>query len=113
MRHICKIQELEIRVIIKGMPPKEIQQDFMETLGKESPSYSTVKQQAAKFNRGRESVEDDGQSSRPKDSPLKKISWFCTPWLNVIGDETCEAELAKWAYVLVLNDILGMSKISA
>ena len=27
----------------KGMPPKEIHEDFMETLGKESPSYCTVK----------------------------------------------------------------------
>ena len=27
----------------KGMFPKEIPEDFMETLGKESPSYSTVK----------------------------------------------------------------------
>ena len=47
MRHIYKIVKLEIRVVIKyfckkRMPPKEIHQEFMETLGKESP-YSTVK----------------------------------------------------------------------
>ena len=27
----------------KGMPSKEIHEDFMETLGNESPFYSTVK----------------------------------------------------------------------
>ena len=45
MRHICKIEKLEIKAVIKyfckkGMTPKEILEDFMETLGKESPSYS-------------------------------------------------------------------------
>ena len=52
MRHICKMEKLEIRAVIKylckylckkGMPPKEIHEDFMETLGNESPSYSIVK----------------------------------------------------------------------
>ena len=37
MRHICKMEKLEIRVVLKyickkGMPPKEIHEDFMETL---------------------------------------------------------------------------------
>ena len=50
------------------MPPKEIQENFMETLRKESPSYSTVKKWATEFKRGRESVEDDGWSGRPKDA---------------------------------------------
>ena len=35
MRHICKMEKLEIRAVIKyfckkGMPPKEIHEDFME-----------------------------------------------------------------------------------
>ena len=52
------------------MFPKEIHEDFIEILGKESPFYSTVKKLAAefKFNRKRESVEDDGRSGLPKDS---------------------------------------------
>ena len=70
MRHICKMEKFEMRAIIKyfcknGMPPKEIHEDFMETLGKEYP-YSTEKKWAAEFKRGRESVEDDGPSGRPK-----------------------------------------------
>ena len=43
-------------------------EDFMETLGKESPSYSTVQKWTAEFKRARESVEDDGRSGRPKDA---------------------------------------------
>ena len=45
MRHICETKKLEIRSVIKhfckkGMPHQEIHEDFRETLGKESPSYS-------------------------------------------------------------------------
>ena len=40
----------------------------METLGKEFSSYGTVQKWAAEFKRGRESVEDDGRSGRPKDA---------------------------------------------
>ena len=48
MRHICKMEKLEIRADIKyfckkGKPPKEIHEDFVETLGKESPSHSSEK----------------------------------------------------------------------
>ena len=48
MRYVSKMEKLEIRAVIKyfckkGMPTKETPEDFMETLGKESPSYSTVK----------------------------------------------------------------------
>ena len=49
------------------MPPKEIHEDFMDTLGKESPSYSTVKKGSAEFKMEKESIEDDGRSGRPKD----------------------------------------------
>ena len=50
------------------MPPKEIHEYFMETLGKEFFSLSTVKKWAAGFKRGRASVVNDGQSGRPKDA---------------------------------------------
>ena len=57
MRHICKMEKLEIRVDIKyfrkkGMPPKKIHEDFMENLGKKSPSYNTVKKWSAVLKRG-------------------------------------------------------------
>ena len=61
MRYICKMEKLEIRAVIKyfckkGMTPKEIHEDFMETLEKGSPSYSTVKKWTVEFKRGTESV---------------------------------------------------------
>ena len=63
MLHICKMEKLEIRVVIKyfckkGMSPMEIQ---------ESPSYSTAKKLATEFKRVRESIEDDEWSGHPKD----------------------------------------------
>jgi hypothetical protein len=41
------MEKVEIRAVIKylckkGMSPKEIHEDFIDTLGKVSPSYSTV-----------------------------------------------------------------------
>ena len=47
MQHVCKMEKLQIIAVIKyfckkGMPPKEIHVDFMETLGNESP-YSSEK----------------------------------------------------------------------
>ena len=50
-----------MRVVIKcfckkGMSSNEIHEDFMETLGKESPFYSTVKKWVAVFHMGRERV---------------------------------------------------------
>ena len=90
MRHICKMKKHKIREVIKyfskkGMPPKEIQEDFMETLGKKTPSHNTVKKWAAEFKRGRESVEDVGQSGQtvPNMPPLMNMSRSCTPWLYV------------------------------
>ena len=70
---LLQMEKLEIRVVIKyfcrtGMSPKETHKDFMKILRKESLSYSTVKKWAAEFKRGRESVEDIGQSGRPKDA---------------------------------------------
>ena len=47
MRQICKMENVEVRAVIKylckkGITLKEIYEDFMKTLGNESPSYSTV-----------------------------------------------------------------------
>ena len=51
------METLEIGAVIKyfckkGMPPKETHEDLMETLGKESHSYSTVIKWKEEFKRG-------------------------------------------------------------
>ena len=66
-------RQVEVKAVIrylriKGISPKEIHEDFMEILGKESPSYSTEKKWVAEFRRGRESIEDDEWSGRPKEA---------------------------------------------
>ena len=71
------MEKLEIRTVIKyfcktGMPPKELHEDFMETLGKESPTLQSEKW-AAGFKWGKESIED-GEQSTPNMSPLMKMS---------------------------------------
>ena len=72
------MEKLEIRAVIKyfykkEIPTKEIHKDFMETLGKESPSYSTVKTWAAEFKSGRESIGMMGGLAAPKMSLLKTL----------------------------------------
>ena len=67
----------------KGIPPKEIHEDFMETLGKESP-YSTVKKWAG----GQREFRMVDSLAAQRCYGYLKISRSCTPWLCVIG-ETC------------------------
>ena len=69
------MEKLEIRTVIKYfckkiMPPKKINEDFMDTLGKETPSYtcSTVNKWTVEFKTEKENVWDDGPSGRPKDA---------------------------------------------
>ena len=53
----------------------------------------------------------------PKMPLLMKMSLSCTPWFCVIGGETCEAKLMKWASVLGqyrhLRYVKGFSKMGA
>ena len=96
MRHISKIDKFEIRVVIKyfcykGMRPMEIHKDFMQTLGKESSSYSAVNKWSAEFKRGERVLRMMDGLADQKMPPLMEMSRSCTPWLCVIGGKTCEA----------------------
>ena len=122
MRHICKMEKPESRAVIKYfcrkvMPPKEIHEDFVETLGMESTSSSTVKKWAAKIKRGRESVEEDERSGRPKDATADENVMVVHTLLmcdrrrdlQSIASEVC---INYGAVQSILTDILGISKVS-
>ena len=49
----------------------------------------------------------------PKMPPLRKMSWSCTPWLCVIGGETCEVRISLGAVQSILTTILSMPKVLA
>ena len=100
--------ETWIRAVIKylykkGMPPKEIHEDFMETLGKESPSYnkySTVqwKNGQQSLSRGERALRMMDGLATPKMPPLMKMSRSCTPWLCVIGGEASKVGISFGQY---------------
>ena len=89
------METLEIGVVIKyfckkGVPPKEIHENFMETLWNESP-YITVKKWAAEFKRGERALRMMDALAAPMMPPLMKMSMPYTRLSCVIGGETCEA----------------------
>ena len=115
------MEKLEIRAVIKylckkGMRLKQIQEDFMETFGKESP-YSTVKKREAEFKRGRESVEDDGLFGRPKDAAadenVKVMHTLVMCDRRDLQSIASEMGIRFGAVQSILTDILGMLKVSA
>jgi len=53
---------------LKGMSGEAIHDDKLATLVDNAPVYSVVKSWLAEFKRGRNSVEDEHCSGRPKDS---------------------------------------------
>jgi hypothetical protein len=66
----------------KGMSPKEIHEDFMDALGKASPSYSTVKTGVLNLilrgaGRALEMMIGLGGQKRP---PTMKLPKVCTIW---------------------------------
>jgi hypothetical protein len=96
------MEKVEIRTVIKylckkGMFPKEVHEDFMDTLGKESPSYSTVNINGLLNLRwtGRtlEMMSCLGGQKRP---PTMKLPKLCTIWSYGTECDTCEELLGKW-----------------
>ncbi|UYV84883.1 hypothetical protein LAZ67_X003862 [Cordylochernes scorpioides] len=58
MKYLCK----------KGISPKEIYEDMVDTLREDAPSYSTVKKWVAAFKLGRISTEDEHRPGKPIES---------------------------------------------
>ena len=49
----------------KGLTRKDIHNDMVATLGKDAPSFATVKRWVMEFKPGRQSLEDDPHPGRP------------------------------------------------
>jgi len=100
------------------MSGKAIHDDMLATLGHNTPAYSVVKSLLAKFKRGRNRVEDEHRSGRPKDAASTENIHIVDDKLK--GDrrltirhiaETTDIH-ATTAYQIV-SDNLGMKKVSA
>jgi hypothetical protein len=93
------MEKVEIRAVIKylckkGISPKEIHEDFMDTLGKESPSYSTMKNGLLNLRgtgRALEKMSDLGGQKRPP-RKLPKLCKIRSGHVRQEG-ETCNALL--------------------
>jgi transposase len=60
-----------IKFFVKGLTPNEIHLKFIIVYGDSSPSFSTIKKWAAKFNRGRTNLEDDPREGRQKNATTR------------------------------------------
>jgi transposase len=72
------MDKTEYHAIIKffvkeGLTPNEIHSKFTKVYADSSPSFSTIKKWAAKFKRGRTSLEDDPREGHPKSAITPEI----------------------------------------
>jgi transposase len=73
-----KMDKIEYRAVTKffvkeGLMPNEIHSKFIKVYKDSSPSFSTIKKWAAKFKRGRTSLEDDSCEGCPKSATPPEI----------------------------------------
>ena len=122
MHQTDKMEKVEVRAVlnylVRRKSPKEIHEDFMETLGNECASHSTVKKLAAEFRRVRESIEDDERSGCRKETTtdvnveIVHSLVICDRRRNP-RDIASEVGISFGAVQSILTDILRMSKVSA
>jgi len=73
-----KMDKTEYHAVIKfsvneGLTPNEIHSKFIKVYGNSSPSFSTIKKQAAEFKRGHTSLKDDPREGHPKSATTPEI----------------------------------------
>jgi transposase len=84
------MDKIEYCVVIKffvkeGLTPNEIHSKFIKVYGDSSPLFSTIKKWAAKFKRGRTSLEVDPCKGHPKSATPPEIIEKCTIWYWMTG----------------------------
>jgi histone-lysine N-methyltransferase SETMAR len=68
-----KYRAVIIFFVKEGLTPNEIYSKFIKVYGDSSPSFSTIKNWAAEFKRGRTSLEGDPREGRPKSATTPEI----------------------------------------
>jgi hypothetical protein len=108
------MEKVEIRAIIKylykkGLSPKEIHEDFMNTLGKESPSYSIVQKLAAEFKRERPGQPKEATNDETAKAVHDLVMCDRRPDLRSIAREV---GICFGSVQAILTDVYGMPKVS-
>jgi histone-lysine N-methyltransferase SETMAR len=90
-----------IKFFVKeGLTRKEIHLKFIKVYGNSPPSFSTIKKWAAKFKRGRTSLEVDPHEGRPKSATTPEITEQVH---NMILDD-------RWIKVHEIAETIGISR---
>jgi len=87
------------------MSGKAIHDDMLATLDGNTPAYSVVKSLLAKFKRGRNSVEDEHSSGRPKDAAT-------TENVHIVNDLLKEDKRLTIRHIAETTDIHATTCIS-
>jgi hypothetical protein len=115
------MENVEIRAVIKYLcsvrkecPPSKC----MDTLGKELPSYSTVKKWAAVFKRDRESIGDNERLGWPNEATNDETAEAMHDLVMCdrrrdLRSTTREMGISFGSVQAILTDVYGMSKVSA
>jgi hypothetical protein len=95
------VEKFEIRAVIKYLckkriSPKEIHEDFMDTLVKEPHSYSTVKNGLLNLRGAGKALEMMSGLGGHKRPLTMKLSKLCTIWSCATEGKTCEELPGKW-----------------
>ena len=112
-----KSERLSSTSVRKECLPRKFMKTSSKSLGKESPSYCTVKKWTAEFKSGRESVEDDGRSGQPKDSTIDEnakvvytLIYMCDRRRD-LRSIVRKVGISFGAVQSILTDNLGMPKV--
>ena len=115
-----KMDKCEYRAVIKffvkeGLTPNEIHSKLIKVYGDSSPSFSTIKQWAAEFKRGRTSLEDDQREGRPKSATTPEIieqvhDMLWDGWRMKVREIAENIGISKERVGYILHEELDMKK---
>jgi len=98
--------------------PKEIHTQFIQVYGESSPTYDVIKYWSKQFRLGRDSIEDEERSSRPKtardDEVIKKVYELVLQNRRVrLFQIAVEMQNSYGSVFNTMHEDLGVSKVSA